>query len=358
MSEAWDRIEGLPLRVESYELTGHDREYGELHPAVDRDPPPRRRPGGDRRGRRLRRPRPHRPPRRRPGPRPHRRRDARRALRAARRARPVRGAPRRARRPRATTGAGRTRARRSTWRCARPASRCTRRSGATRSRCASSARPGSPASTTRPGSTTEPIRKRLAKYPGLRVQARPRERLGRRADRRDRGAGAGRGARPQGPLPRHARSTSRPTPSSTARSPRRSPTPTSRTPTSTTRPGRVLEPLRRPDHLGRAAALARRHQGAGVDAEGDQLEAVALRLAAGAARDLRALRRAGDRDLRRRPGRGRGRPRPDPVPRPRSFTPTPRTTSLPRATTTRRCPTGLPTSPMDPAPSATGFRWG
>jgi L-alanine-DL-glutamate epimerase-like enolase superfamily enzyme len=28
MSEAWDRIEGLPLKVESYELTGHDREYG------------------------------------------------------------------------------------------------------------------------------------------------------------------------------------------------------------------------------------------------------------------------------------------------------------------------------------------
>ena len=28
MSEAWNRIEGLPLKVESYELTGHDREYG------------------------------------------------------------------------------------------------------------------------------------------------------------------------------------------------------------------------------------------------------------------------------------------------------------------------------------------
>ena len=28
MSEWWDRIESIPLRVESYELTGHDREYG------------------------------------------------------------------------------------------------------------------------------------------------------------------------------------------------------------------------------------------------------------------------------------------------------------------------------------------
>ena len=28
MSEAWDRIEGLPLRVEGYELSAHDREYG------------------------------------------------------------------------------------------------------------------------------------------------------------------------------------------------------------------------------------------------------------------------------------------------------------------------------------------
>ena len=55
-------------------------------------------------------------------------------------------------------------------------------------------------------------------------------------------------------------------------------------------------------HLGRPAALARRHQGPGMDPEGDQLEAVPLRLAAGDPRDLRVLRRAGDQDLRRRPG--------------------------------------------------------
>ena len=28
MSAAWDRIRSLPLKVESYELSGHDREYG------------------------------------------------------------------------------------------------------------------------------------------------------------------------------------------------------------------------------------------------------------------------------------------------------------------------------------------
>ena len=28
MSELWERIESLPLRIEGYELTGHDREYG------------------------------------------------------------------------------------------------------------------------------------------------------------------------------------------------------------------------------------------------------------------------------------------------------------------------------------------
>ena len=28
MSELWERIESLPLRIEGYELTGHDRDYG------------------------------------------------------------------------------------------------------------------------------------------------------------------------------------------------------------------------------------------------------------------------------------------------------------------------------------------
>ncbi len=30
MSDAYDRLAELPIRVESYELTGHDREYGDF----------------------------------------------------------------------------------------------------------------------------------------------------------------------------------------------------------------------------------------------------------------------------------------------------------------------------------------
>ena len=64
--------------------------------------------------------------------------------------------------------------------------------------------------------------------------------------------------------------------------------------------------------------------------------------------------RRGHRDLRRRPGRaGPGEARSSTWPR--SFTPTPRTTSPPPATTTRRSPDGLPSSPLDPTPSATAF---
>ncbi|KAB2854337.1 MAG: hypothetical protein F9K43_29865, partial [Bauldia sp.] len=28
--ELWERVAGLPLRIEGYELTGHDREYGDF----------------------------------------------------------------------------------------------------------------------------------------------------------------------------------------------------------------------------------------------------------------------------------------------------------------------------------------
>ena len=123
-----------------------------------------------------------------------------------------------------------------------------------------------------------------------------------------------------------------------------------------TRP--VLEPHADRDHLGRAASLARRHRGARAPAAGDQLEAVALRLPERAVRRLRALRAAGDCDLRRRPGRVGRRDAARSSTWPRSFTPTPPTTSPPPATTTRPCPDGLPSSPLDPAPSVTGFRWG
>ena len=52
----------------------------------------------------------------------------------------------------------------------------------------------------------------------------------------------------------------------------------------------------------------------GDGAEGHQLEAVALRIAPGAALDLRLLRPQRDRRLRRRPGRAAVRARADPVP--------------------------------------------
>src|SRR5205823_1407286 len=62
-----------------------------VHAPLDDRPPARSRRGGDRRGRDLRPARPHRPPRRGAGSRPEWRRDARRAVRPARRARPLPG---------------------------------------------------------------------------------------------------------------------------------------------------------------------------------------------------------------------------------------------------------------------------
>jgi hypothetical protein len=68
----------------------------------------------------------------------------------------------------------------------------------------------------------------------------------------------------------------------------------------------------RPHHLGRADPLGGRHRGARLPAQDRQREAVALRLGRGAVRRLRLLRRARDRDLRRRPVRARRGPRADP----------------------------------------------
>ena len=118
---------------------------------------------------------------------------------------------------------------------------------------------------------------------------------------------------------------------------------------------KVLEPRHGPGHLGRAASLARRRQGARD--QGDQLEAVSVRLAPGAALDLRVLRRrTGSRSTaaaRARSSAAAGRP----STWPRSSTPTRRTTSRPRASTIPPFPAGMPSSPMDPMPSETGFRW-
>src|SRR3954468_4006463 len=71
----------------------------------------------------------------------------------------------------------------------------------------------------------------------------------------------------------------------------------------------------RPRHLGRADPLGRRRRGTRVSAARGELEAVALRPPAGAARLLRPLRGPRHRPLRRRHVRAGPRPRPDPVPR-------------------------------------------
>ena len=356
VSAAYDRLAELPISIESYELTGHDREFGDFTRPSTVDPPARRRRGGNRRGRRLRRPRPHRPPRRRPGARPH--------------AAPTTlgevcellgeldlfagAAPEYE--PRATTAAGPTSRRRSTSRCARTGSRSGRWSSATRSRFASSARPGSAASaTTQRASNTEAIRKRLDKYPDLRVQARPRERLGRGADRRDRRAGAGPGARPQGPSTAAPRSTSRPTPSSTAPSPRRFPEAYLEDPDINDETRAVLEP-----HADRVTWDAPLHSLADVKEmapQGDQLEALAVRLAAGAARRSTSTASArGSRSTAAARARSSAAAARSST-WPRSFTPTRPTTSPPRATTTRRSRPGCRPARWTRRQSETGFRW-
>ena len=70
----------------------------------------------------------------------------------------------------------------------------------------------------------------------------------------------------------------------------------------------------RPDHLGRADPLDRRHRVAAVPAAHGQHQAVADRRAGEAVCDLRLLRRARHRRLRRRPVRARPRAGPGAVP--------------------------------------------
>ncbi len=189
-------------------------------------------------------------------------------------------------------------------------SRCGRSSSATRSRFASSARPGSAASTAAK-SSTEPIRKRLERYPGLEFKLDPENDwdeglINEIARDRDRPR-----PRPQGLLQGHPgrrRHRSR----ALRRRRREVPGGLPRGPRPQRRDDAGARAVQRPRHVRRAAALARRREGDG--AQDDQLEAVAVWLAPGAARDLRVLRAERDRGLQRRPGRGRVRTRPDPVP--------------------------------------------
>ena len=88
------------------------------------------------------------------------------------------------------------------------------------------------------GSNTEPIRKRLAKYPSLEFKLDPENDWDAGSDRRDRASLPRCGSSTSRASTAAPRSTSRPTRSSTGPWPRRFPRPTSRTPTSTTRRAR------------------------------------------------------------------------------------------------------------------------
>ena len=207
------------------------------------------------------------------------------------------------------------------------------------------------------GSITEPITKRLAQVPGPRVQARPRERLDAGADRGDPRAGAGADPRPEGPLQGHA-GRRRHRPRALPRRRRGVPRGLPRGPRRQRRDPRGARAARGADHLRRAAALARRRRRRSRSRSGRS-----TRSPRGSARSRSCSRStptatsAGSRST----AAGRARSRSAAARSstwPPSSIPTPRTTPPPRATTTRRCPSGLPTAPMDPVPSETGFRWG
>ena len=359
MSATYDRLAELPITIESYELSGHDREFGDFTRPVDRRPPARRRPGGHRRGRRLRRPRPHRPPRRRAGATtsaaPATLGEALRAGSASstcsRARRPEREASRHYRRwayeiggarPRAAPerdpalGGRRARPAAAALRLLDPALELRRRRQARRPSRSASASPS---------------------YPDLRVQARPRERLGRGADRRDRRARPRPGARPQGPSTRGTPVDVETDPELYRAVAEAFPDAYLEDPDVNDETREVLEPPRRPGHLGRAAALARRRQGARAARRRSTRSRRDSARCEELLADLRALRRERHRDLRRRPGRARGAAAARSSTWPRCFTPTPRTTSRRPATTTRRCPTGCRPARWTRSPSETGFRW-
>ena len=308
------KLRDLPIDVESFEFEANDVEYsaeftrgstiihlkGGGHEGVGR-------------GRRLRGPRPHREPRPGPAVRPDRAEDPGRALRAARRARPVRGRAARARRlpplPPLGVRVGGARPGAPAERDPAPRSR----SAATRSRFASSARPGSASFGDDATSSTDADHDAPRALPGPGVQARPGERLGRGPDRRDRASSRASRCWTSRASTRARSSRSRPIRSSTGRSPRQFPEAWLEDPDLNDATREVLAP-----HSARLTYDAPLHSVADiVDARagaGDQLEAVAMGLARGALRGLRALRARGPRDLLGRPGRGRPRARPGPVP--------------------------------------------
>ena len=207
-------------------------------------------------------------------------------------------------------------ARRSTWRCARTASRSARRSGATPSRCASSARRGSASfgddAAARPPSRSE---SGSPSTPSFEFKLDPENDWDADADRRDRASS-----------PASTCSTSRAiyrgTPVDVETDPElyravaeAFPDAYLEDPGRQRRDPRGARALRRPGHLGRAASLGRRHRGLEWQPKAINSKPSRFGSLAGAPRGLRALRARGDRDLRRRPGRAERRARADPVPR-------------------------------------------
>ena len=187
------------------------------------------------------------------------------------------------------------------------------------------------------------------------VQARPDERLGRRADRRARGDRAPSTPSTSRGSTRARSSTSRRTRRSTGVSPRRSRR-LDRGPGGHRRDAADPGAACRSDHLGRADPLRRGHRGApwpprtinikpsrfgSVRRLFDAYDYCATsgmpRTAAASGSSARA---AGTSSTSLR-----------------CFTPTRRTTSPPAATTPAEPPPGLPESPLEPSPDSTGFRW-
>ena len=212
----------------------------------------------------------------------------------------------------ATTAAGRSRARRSTSRCARPGRSLA---GGARPR----ARAGQLRRLAAPGRAAErssPCTRRLARYPGAALQARRHARLGRRADRRAGRDRRGRLDRLQGRLQGHAGRRAAPTRGSTGacaeafpdawlEDPDLDAEPTrrgARARTATGSPG-TRRSTRWP--TSRRCPFPPRTVNLKPSRFGSLRSAV---------RRLRLLRGARDRRLRRRPVRARRRPRADPVP--------------------------------------------
>ena len=277
MSATYDRLAELPITIECYELSGHDREFGRLHPPVDRRPPPRRwrRRGSARTSSTTcSTTSPTATPGRcstSPGPRRSGRRASCSASSTCSRARP------RSASPHATTGAGRTSRRRSTSPCARTGSRSGRRSSATRSRCASSARRGCRASTATRSRRPSRSATGSPRYPDLEFKLDPENDWNAELIDEIARARPGPRPRPQGHVPG--------TPVDVDTDPE-----LYRAVAETFEDAYLEDPdindetrrgagaLRRPDHLGCAARVPRRRQGARP--QGDQLQAVAVRLAA------------------------------------------------------------------------------